>query len=138
MILLVLSLAVCVVACSKGSNAPDSKAVDPLEHNRRLGRGINLSDALGAPSDGLWGVTLREKYSQIIAEVASDATRIPIRWSIHASSAEPYTINASLFRRAEARGMSWGYWDFCAGLGAYHRTVNEWNAQLLEVLISQR
>jgi endoglucanase len=99
MILLVLSLSARIVGCTKGSNTRE--AVDPFEHNRRLGRGINLGNALEAPSEGLWGVTLREKYFQIIAEAGFDAVRIPIRWSIHAASAEPYTINPSLFKRVD-------------------------------------
>jgi endoglucanase len=41
-------------------------------------------------------------------------------------------------RQAEEMGMSWAYWEFCAGFGAYDKTVSQWNEQLLEALIPQR
>jgi len=41
-------------------------------------------------------------------------------------------------RQAEERGMSWAYWEFCAGFGVYDRTKNEWNPQILNALIPQQ
>jgi endoglucanase len=38
-------------------------------------------------------------------------------------------------RQAEERGMSWAYWEFCAGFGVYDRSKREWNEQILEALI---
>jgi endoglucanase len=38
-------------------------------------------------------------------------------------------------RQAEARGMSWAYWEFCAGFGVYDRARRDWNKPLLEALI---
>ncbi len=36
---------------------------------------------------------------------------------------------------AEARGFSWGYWEFGAGFGVYDRQKNVWNAGLLKALM---
>ena len=38
-------------------------------------------------------------------------------------------------RQAESRGMSWAYWEFCAGFGVYDRSRDGWNRQILDALI---
>ena len=40
-----------------------------------------------------------------------------------------------LARTAEANGMSWHYWEFISGFGAYDGTVDDWNYPLLNALI---
>lgn len=77
------------------------EAPDPFEQNARLGRGVNLGNALEAPSEGEWGMTLQEAYFQLIASAGFDAVRIPIRWSAHASVDEPYAIDATFFERID-------------------------------------
>jgi endoglucanase len=74
---------------------------DAFKQNRRLGRGINLGNALDAPSEGEWGVTLKEEYFQIIKKAGFDSVRIPIRWSNHALKEPPYTIDADFFDRVD-------------------------------------
>ncbi len=74
---------------------------DPFEQNKRLGRGINLGNALDAPREGMWGVRLREEYFQLIKDAGFDSVRIPIRWSNHALKEPPYTINTAFFERVD-------------------------------------
>ena len=38
---------------------------------------------------------------------------------------------------AEARGISWSYWEFGAGFGVYDRTSGRWREGLLEALIPE-
>ena len=38
-------------------------------------------------------------------------------------------------RTAEERGMSWAYWEFGAGFGAFDRTLRRWNEPILHALI---
>lgn len=38
-------------------------------------------------------------------------------------------------RSAEKRNISWTYWEFCAGFGAYDRDKNEWRPLLLKALM---
>ena len=40
-----------------------------------------------------------------------------------------------LTREAEKRGISWAYWEFGAGFGAYDRSVGQWRQELLDALI---
>ncbi len=65
------------------------------------GRGINLGNALEAPKEGEWGVTLDEKYFDLIKEAGFDSIRIPIRWSAHAEEKKPYRIDPKFFQRVD-------------------------------------
>ncbi len=67
----------------------------------RFGRGINLGNALEAPREGDWGVTLKEEYFEAIAKAGFDSVRIPVRWSAHAADSAPYTIDPKFFNRVD-------------------------------------
>jgi endoglucanase len=81
--------------------AAKKRPADPFEQNKHIGRGINLGNALDAPNEGEWGVTLKEEYCKIIKEAGFDSVRIPIRWSAHALEDKPYTIEKSFFDRVD-------------------------------------
>jgi endoglucanase len=68
---------------------------------KRLGRGINLGNALEAPQEGEWGVVLQEDYFRLIKEAGFQSVRIPIRWSAHAEKDAPYTIDPDFFGRVD-------------------------------------
>ena len=72
-----------------------------FRYNRLLGRGINLGNALDAPREGAWGVTLKADYFRLIKKAGFDSVRIPIRWSTHASTAAPYDIETGFFQRVD-------------------------------------
>mgnify|MGYP006221918169 FL=1 len=40
--------------------------VDPFQQNIKIARSINLGNALDAPNEGEWGVTLNNEYFKII------------------------------------------------------------------------
>ena len=67
----------------------------------RLGRGVNLGNALEAPSLGAWGMTLEAEYFELIAEAGFDSVRIPVRWNAHAGQEPPYKIDPSFMKRFE-------------------------------------
>src|SRR5688572_4711600 len=68
---------------------------------RALGRGVNMGNALDAPNEGEWGVTIKEEYFDLIREAGFDSVRIPVRWSTHALSEAPYTIDPDFFTRVD-------------------------------------
>src|SRR4051812_17080744 len=69
--------------------------------NKRLGRGINLGNALEAPREGAWGVTLRAEYFRAIKEAGFDTVRLPVNWSAHAGAEAPYTIDPTFAARVD-------------------------------------
>jgi endoglucanase len=74
---------------------------DAFADNRMLGRGINLGNALEAPREGAWGLTLEAAYFQAIKQAGFDAVRVPICWSAHAQAQPPYTIEPTFFQRID-------------------------------------
>lgn len=79
----------------------ESDTIDIFEYNKELGRGINLGNALEAPSEGDWGVTIREEHFSIIKKAGFYNVRIPIRWSAHTLVDSPYTINHNFMNRVD-------------------------------------
>jgi len=93
-----LALAICMSSAELNAKQNDANA---FEVNKHLGRGINLGNALDAPREGEWGVTLREEYFKIIKDAGFDSVRIPVRWSNHALTEKPYTIDPNFFKRVD-------------------------------------
>jgi endoglucanase len=76
-------------------------------------RGINLGNALDAPREGDWGVTLSETHFEMAKQAGLDHVRLPVCFSANADDAAPYTIKPALFNRidwaleqAKSRGLS--------------------------------
>jgi endoglucanase len=97
---IVSSFSIAVTGCSLMPPSPVA-VVDPFVLSKRLGRGVNLGNALEAPIEGEWGVVLTEEYFQIIKDGGFDSVRIPIRWSAHAGQSAPYTIDPRFFERID-------------------------------------
>ncbi len=79
------------------------KIVTPsaLAVNAQLGRGINVGNALDAPSEGAWGVVLKAEWFRQIKDSGFTTVRIPIRWDTHASATPPYVIDSVFMARAQ-------------------------------------
>ena len=80
---------------------PPADPLDRFAQGQRLGRGVNLGNALEAPREGEWGIVLQEDYFTLIAEAGFDTIRVPIRWSAHALEEPPYTVDETFFRRVD-------------------------------------
>jgi endoglucanase len=83
------------------TSQPSKGDRDAFAYNRILGRGVNLGNALDAPTEGAWGVTLKANYFETIKDAGFNSVRIPIRWSAHAFQDPPYTIDRSFFERVD-------------------------------------
>lgn len=66
-----------------------------------FGRGVNFGNALEAPREGEWGLTLREDYVRAIADAGFDTVRLPVKWSAHAAPQAPYTIDPAFLARVD-------------------------------------
>jgi endoglucanase len=93
------ALALLLTLTGMGYSAEPDK--DAFAANKLLGRGINLGNALEAPKEGDWGVTLEADYFQKIKDAGFQSVRIPIRWSTHAGKEAPYEIDAAFFKRID-------------------------------------
>lgn len=72
-----------------------------FELNARLDGGISLGNALDAFYEGEWGLLLRSEHFDSIQKAGFRSVRIPIRWSSHAQSAPPYTIDSRFLARVD-------------------------------------
>jgi endoglucanase len=92
-------LAVIVVSAASvcvAGEEPNAFAV-----NKLLSRGINIGNALEAPSEGEWGVTIQEEYFDLIKQAGFNSIRLPVCWSAHALNETPYTIDPNFFKRID-------------------------------------
>jgi endoglucanase len=77
------------------------KGTDIFAANQKLSRGINLGNALEAPIEGEWGVTLKAEYFKAIKEAGFNTVRLPVKWSGHAKAEAPYTIDKKFAERVD-------------------------------------
>ncbi len=68
---------------------------------KHLRRGVNIGDALEAPQEGEWGVTVQENYFDRIQDAGFDFVRLPLRWNAHAEVDAPYTVAPDFFARVD-------------------------------------
>jgi endoglucanase len=74
---------------------------DVFAVNKALGRGMNFGNALEAPKEGDWGLTLDAGYFKLIKDAGFATVRVPVKWSAHAAKDAPYTIDAGFFKRID-------------------------------------
>lgn len=99
---------------STGSRMPvemksNNQAADEsiaYKRNKNIGRGINFGNALEAPAEGQWGLTIKESYVQAIADAGFNSVRLPICWSAHTASTSPYLIDPAFLNRVD-EVMNW-------------------------------
>lgn len=88
-------------ADSVRGNAGRQATRDIRVTNARLGRGINLGNALEAQREGAWGVQLKAEYFTAIRQAGFATVRLPVRWSAHARTDAPYTIDPQFAERVD-------------------------------------
>ena len=92
-----------IAACSTTptSTPTPELPVDAQTMNQHLAHTVNIGNALEAPNEGEWGVTLKEDFFQLIQEAGFTAIRLPVRWSAHALAEAPYTVDPEFFKRID-------------------------------------
>lgn len=90
-----------IIGCKENINEPkilyDRKF--SFEQNKKIGRGINIGNALEAPNEGDWGVIIKDEYFEIIKNLGFNSVRIPVKWSAHLNSQNK--IDEAFFNRVE-------------------------------------
>jgi endoglucanase len=94
-------LAAIFIALLPAGNGVDAEDNRSIQDNALLDKGINFGNALDAPQEGAWGVTLKEQYFQAIEEAGFKSVRLPVRWSAHGSPTPPYTIDPNFVARVD-------------------------------------
>jgi endoglucanase len=89
---------ICFGTASLASGAENG---DIVAAAKLLSRGVNFGNALEAPAEGEWGLTLKEEYFAEIARAGFNSVRVPIRWSSHAQAEPPYTVDPMFFERID-------------------------------------
>ena len=74
---------------------------DIFAANKALGRGVNFGNALEAPKEGEWGMTIKDDWFAKIKAAGFDSVRLPVKWSAYAMKTSPYTIDPSIFKRID-------------------------------------
>lgn len=69
--------------------------------NRAIGKGINFGNALEAPNEGEWGLTLEEAYIGEVKKAGFNSVRLLIAWSSHTSLTAPYLIDPAFLARVD-------------------------------------
>ena len=90
-----------LVGCTPVPSTPLARAQPDAPSGTLPKRGVNLGDALEAPSEGACGVTLEERYFALIRDGDFGLVRVPIRWSAHADEEPPYAIEPAFFERVD-------------------------------------
>ena len=99
-LMLLIFLILIINSCDRRENRmPDEFIVE--NRNRSIGTGINLGNALEAPHEGEWGLTIDERYIDSIREAGFNSVRIPICWSCHTNSEYPYEIDKTFLTRID-------------------------------------
>lgn len=64
-------------------------------------RGLNMGNYLEAPNEGEWtgGRTIQDQDFTIIKNAGFDFVRVPVRWSNHARTSSPYTLDETFRER---------------------------------------
>lgn len=72
-----------------------------FQANDKLGRGVNFGNALEAPGEGAWGLTLQSKYFDLVKQGGFQSIRLPISWTHHADNTTPYRIEPAFLARVD-------------------------------------
>lgn len=98
---LILPLLLAAAACSPDTVSQPAFAQISDVPDSPVSRCINLGGSLEAPEEGEWGYTVREADLYRIKEAGFDTVRLPVKWSGHAKSLPPYTIDPALIERVQ-------------------------------------
>jgi len=98
---LVIFITGCNSSGKYDSNSDIAVTSKAFERNKRIGRGMNFGNALEGPSEGEWGLVIKELYIEAVADAGFDSVRLPICWSAHTDNKYPYLIDKNFLSRVD-------------------------------------
>ncbi len=101
-----LAISLALFGCDEPKDTNNDPVVQPMEtnpyiQNQKLQRSINLGNILEAPAEGEWGLSLEAVYFELIANAGFTGVRLPVRWSTHADTVAPYTLDPQFLGRVD-------------------------------------
>ncbi len=97
-------LVVCPIGCNWLNVYSDRTVTDTrkaFERNKLIGRGMNFGNALEAPNEGDWGLTISESHIHEVYKAGFDSVRLPICWSAHTDTKYPHKIEQKFIDRVD-------------------------------------
>ena len=67
-----------------------------------FGRGVNFGNMLEPPREGDWGLTVEQRFIDLLDGGTFDSVRLPVRWSNHASADAAAVIDPAFFARVDS------------------------------------
>lgn len=80
---------------------PTASGAPLTQADARIGPCINMGNHLEAPDEGDWGRAINATDFQQIAAQGFQTVRLPVRFSNHAQTTPPFTIDAAFMNRVE-------------------------------------
>ncbi|MDF7776623.1 glycoside hydrolase family 5 protein [Sphingomonas sp. AOB5] len=80
---------------------PAAAAIPTTGGSLKLGKCVNLSNMLEAPTEGSWGRAFLDSDIANIKSKGFTGIRLPVRFSAHALAVAPYTIDAAFMARVK-------------------------------------
>jgi endoglucanase len=78
---------------------PAKRAKPRVGPDLNVGKCVNLSNMLDAPTEGAWGPAFADDDFAIIKAAGFSSVRIPVAFSAHADTAPPYAIDPAFLAR---------------------------------------
>ncbi len=92
----------CGGSASNAALSPPSDAVQLAPADARIGPCVNMANHLEAdPTEGAWGRPISDADMEEIAAAGFETIRLPVRWSAHADTSPPYTVDLAWMARVD-------------------------------------
>jgi len=96
-ILAAIFAAVWFLAAQPSANGQTERPIPPAP----IQKCMNLSNAMEAPEEGLWGYTIRQQDLVTIKSAGFDTVRMPVKWRTVERTGEPYRLDPDKLARAD-------------------------------------
>jgi endoglucanase len=80
---------------------PDRRARPRVGPDLAVGKCVNMSDMLEAPTEGAWGPAIAEDDFVIIRKAGFSTVRLPVAFSAHAGETPPHAIDPAFLARVK-------------------------------------